>query len=782
MLTLWRVKHLSSLCAIFSSVKAIAFFTIHLDIIGRFMSKLIKDVQPPPVSSQATLLPLNNGDVELHLQACKKLTLSYLEHALATYIKALLEALTWEVDNAKTNQEAVDWMEVSRLVKSKTRDIVSRFYTCVSLSFDEFGKKKPMPSDSVSVHNKDGLSLIAKHVIEENIIIATVIRHVDAKVAEHLWVLNQRLSVLKHGEPVHERNNPVAPVLLCEALRGSLVLLPPEFKIKKLAYSVFAKVLLPLSFKLMDAMNSYLQKHGILPNMKEHSRDSSSDGSKDTSQSNDSDVLANKESAETDTVNSEYESQLMTKIRHIQKQDSSDRESNSVSADTVTDLLAVLQDKAPDLSNILLNLDESQITSANVSVDNLIKQLQVSVSGQGVKGYDLHIINLVGMLFNFMLNDENLPVSVKALLSYLHTPFLKIAFVDTNFFEQSQHPARLLINTLTEAGARWVSSDGVSEFDMYNRIKDVVMRIHSASGNEVKLVTELLLEFRSNLKQIQRKQDLTEKRAKEKARGEDRLRETKIRVNTEIRERIRNKELPSAVLLFLLQPWTDYLSFSYLRHGDGSKDWLDALTVVDNLVWSIEPKLTDEDQQLHAESYPNLLKSISAGLNSIGFPSGKKESLISAISSIIELALKQEKVEPAPGAVRDELERKAAEKAGEMTVKEDEPTKDELKMMENLKIIEFGTWLEFSGGKRLKVAWRNSRNGEYMLVNQMGQRADMISPLALSRIMLAGKVKVISGSAKPFFERALENIYENLNQVTVNISDAGSEGLNNANK
>ena len=96
--------------------------------------------------------------------------------------------------------------------------------------------------------------------------------------------------------------------------------------------------------------------------------------------------------------------------------------------------------------------------------------------------------------------------------------------------------------------------------------------------------------------------------------------------------------------------------------------------------------------------------------------------------------------------------------------------------------LQFGRWLEFSGGKRLKVAWRNSRNGEYMLVNQMGQRADMISPLALSRIMLAGKVKVISGSAKPFFERALENIYENLNQVTVNISDAGSEGLNNANK
>ncbi len=85
-------------------------------------------------------------------------------------------------------------------------------------------------------------------------------------------------------------------------------------------------------------------------------------------------------------------------------------------------------------------------------------------------------------------------------------------------------------------------------------------------------------------------------------------------------------------------------------------------------------------------------------------------------------------------------------------------------MVESLKMIEFGTWFEFEGGKRLKVAWYNARTSHYMLVDQMGKRVDMMSGLNMARQMITGKAKIISGSSKPFFERALENIYHKLNE------------------
>ena len=92
--------------------------------------------------------------------------------------------------------------------------------------------------------------------------------------------------------------------------------------------------------------------------------------------------------------------------------------------------------------------------------NSILEQLKVHEAGNAVSKDDRFIIDVVGMLFEYMLNDENLPDNVKALLSHLHTPFLKIAFLDPDFFEHSEHPVRLLLNSLTEAGSRWLDKDG----------------------------------------------------------------------------------------------------------------------------------------------------------------------------------------------------------------------------------------------------------------------------------------------------------------------------------
>ena len=744
--------------------------------VGHFMSKLIKKTTRKAQQPVITL-PLSSDDVEIHMEACKKITLTYVEGALTAYLKAFLHVLMAEVDNASTSQESSEWLVVHDLVESKCKEIKHLFYIHVANSFKAFNvpsvsslSMTDQESDSSSSYSN--LRLDDKHTEEESTIIAAVVRHVDAKVSESLWMFNQRFSALNSGGHIEDKDNPVAPVQFCYALQKALELLPSEFKFKKQAYASFAKILLPFSFKLLDALNSYLQKQGILPNM--------------TSEHNALNEALTKFSQGDDNVieecdkqaHIEREHELIKKIHTIQhdrvntmslnENNDVDTKNNkpavhAISTELLVELLKSLHMGKLDLARDLLSWNGKVIPEFEVSAHDLVEELHKSIRDRDIKNDDMDVINLVGMLFDYMLNDEHLPASVKALLSYLHLPFLRIAFIDREFFEQAQHPARLLLNSLTEAGGRWVNDDGSAEFDMFNRIKDVVIQIYEAIENEVKRVTELLLDFRSNIKQIQRKQDITEKHAKEKARGEDRFHETKIRVSTEIRQRIQGKELPSSVLLFLLQPWTDYLSFVYLRHGDTSQRWEAALGLVDELIWSSEPKESQKDQERLAKNHQLLLTSIGEGLDYISFPDAKKDNLISAVSSVIELSLKQERSEPAPFPMRDELERKAAEKTREISVADDEPTKEEIQMTENLKVIEFGTWLEFDGNRRLKIAWHNSRSGEYMLVNQMGQRTEMMLPLALARLMLAGKVKVISGSSKPFFERALENIYEKLN-------------------
>src|SRR5690606_14900867 len=117
------------------------------------------------------------------------------------------------------------------------------------------------------------------------------------------------------------------------------------------------------------------------------------------------------------------------------------------------------------------------------------------------------------------------------------------------------------------------------------------------------------------------------------------------------------------------------------------------------------------------ELAPILLRDIETGFETIGYDQAKGKKLLEAISSLIEMAQQSKRAEPAPAPMRDKLEKIAAVKAGQMMDEVTDISKEEEKIVENLKLIEFGTWFEFEGGKRLKIAWYNARTSHYMLVD-----------------------------------------------------------------
>ena len=445
--------------------------------------------------------------------------------------------------------------------------------------------------------------------------------------------------------------------------------------------------------------------------------------------------------------------------------------------------------------SVLDNLQTSTLTltqlayeaaSAAAGVVNLAPQRVQDVSQQmmqqiakenengAVEASDMQTIDLVGMLFEYMLSDEHLPDSVKALLSYLHTPFLKIAFIDKDFFEQPEHPARVLLNSLAEAGVRWVGNDGSDQFEIFNKIKVTVFRLLEDFKNDVRLFAELLIEFNAYTHNVARRQELMERRALEKAQGEEKLREAKVQVNNAVRSRTDGRDMPSAILLLLLQPWSDYLSFVLLRYGETSDSWQRAVAVIDDLLWSLEPKTLQTDKVKQMERQDSLIAALEHGFETIGYEQAKGRKLVDAVIALQRLALQSKKAEPAPAPMRSKLESMAAEKAGQTEVLAAPQTPDEIKIVDSLKMIEFGTWFEFDGGKRLKVAWFNQKTNHYMLVDQQGRKVSLIAGLQLARDMIAGNARVIAGSTKPFFERALENIYQTLNERAGNLTAESS--------
>lgn len=772
-----------------------------------------------PRGTHEAVASLSEQQVMQHLKFCRDATRSFAYRVFPGFWRQWCKLIVEHAEKARSNKEQVAMFEVQNLLIAVQQAAEHEFCQHLGNGFVKFKNKSLNTLTGEERFSGDILSLVEHSDLEETIAITSITHRADALYAEQLWALQQRFALLNDGEKPDERNNPASPVQFCEALRRVLSSMEVDVKTKILGYKTFERDVVSQLDGLYDELNQYLIGQQLLPNLRftpvNHADSDSNHGAsaedvdedsapaESARQRRASDKLLSGKLSPSDV---QYQSSLLNAIRLLQahvNQQAASADPAATQAFTARQLLhatgslqpgqtfgpedAIVQPSqiysTDKLVNVLqgLQVQTTHYTQqamaagqANIgtiqpqSIAEISRQMLVQIANENKDGAvastDMQTIDLVGMLFEYMLSDDHLPDSVKALLSYLHTPFLKIAFIDKDFFEQPEHPARVLLNSLAEAGVRWVGNDGSEQHDIYTKIKATVFRLLEEFKNDVRIFASLLLEFNSYTHNVARRQELMERRALEKVQGEEKLREAKLQVNQEVRSRTDGQEMPSAVLLLLLQPWSDYLSFLLLRYGDRSDSWKAALRVIDDLLWSIQPKTLQADKARQIEQHTALTAALERGFETIGYEQGKGRKLLEAVASLQKMALQSRKAEPAPAPMRTKLESMADEKAGQSMAANDPITPEESRIVDSLKMIEFGTWFEFEGGKRLKVAWYNKKTQHYMLVDQQGRKVSLSAGLELARDMIAGKAKVIIGSTKPFFERALENIYQTLNE------------------
>ncbi len=732
------------------------------------MSNFLQDEAPGVTrmtAAETKPLPLAPQVALEHLKHCQSLAVDAARAQFPQYLKALSHQFDVLIDAARSNQEVTELSGIQRLFHKNRAELEEYFVGYVAEGFVKFKQKNLCTELNGGADGE--LSLVDDVALEQTLVMAQLVQSLENDLAEPLWALNQRMALLNGGEPVREATNPLAPVQFCESLRKATQLVPMTSAAAKTVFSSFGESLKSLAIDLVADANHYLAHKGLLPDLQYR---------KVKPQVQKRQLIAEADALSGSSAESgEYQSSLLDAIRSLQRtlvdltQGASFMNAQAAAGGSMLmpfshpQLIDALQRiQVQSLGMMGLPLANGQVTSP-MNIATLQQLINQQLGQQGhIKQNDMHAIDLVGRVFEFMLRDKNLPDSVKAALSYLHTPFLKLAFIDPYFFENPDHPARVLLNNLAEAGVRWIGNDGTVQHDMLVKIRETVDRLLNEFTDDVKVITAILLDFNSYAKNIVRRQELMEKRAAEKAQGEEKLREVKLRVNQEVMQRIEAVDLPSSVLLFLLQPWFDYLSFCVLRYGDESSQWQNALGVVDDLLHGLKPQTNAQLKSQQLALAARLKLDMQSGFDVIGYDPDKGNKLIESISDILTSIAEDKTPAPSPAPLVAEAEQAIANKQREPALRAEKLTEEEARMVDALKHIEFGTWFEFAGGKRLKVAWYNARTLHYMLVNQVGKKEAMLTGAELAKKMIAKTAWIVSGSAKPFFERALEDIYQSL--------------------
>ncbi|MCU7813584.1 MAG: DUF1631 domain-containing protein, partial [Candidatus Thiodiazotropha sp. (ex Notomyrtea botanica)] len=470
----------------------------------------------------------------------------------------------------------------------------------------------------------------------ENMISKTVGNH-----RSQLYALGQRLSVVQGGQSIKHKQIPAGPHHLTTAFNEAIDALGLETRIKLIVLALFDKYVLKQLGSIYEDFNNSLKEAGVLPHLRPTIQ-KSPDSGKEGSDRLDEDTEPVQEQTQ-EELGEELFTNILDMMAH-QRQRSPEktqaraaaaaaagRQPGSAPPATPANLVDALNDiQPPKRADYIPDANAPGAIIPNIEIDEqfLVRvkhtlaeerhKLYDEVGADRLDSADEDTIDLVGMLFEYMLNDPVLPAVAKALISHLHTPYLKVAIIDRKLLTDSNHNARQLLDSLVEAGSHWIDERNLKR-GIYPDMQNVIDRVLKEFSDNVDLFSNLLATFKKRMDEFRRKTDILEKRAQDSLKGREKLNIARQRASQEMKARSFSAHLPKPVKEFLEQTWVDKLIFVLLRHPDGemSDDWKEALRISDEIAWAFEPKSESETKDMEA-ALPDLRKSIEDGLASLG--------------------------------------------------------------------------------------------------------------------------------------------------------------------
>src|SRR5690606_34069263 len=199
------------------------------------------------------------------------------------------------------------------------------------------------------------------------------------------------------------------------------------------------------------------------------------------------------------------------------------------------------------------------------------------------------VINLVSMLFDFILEDRQLHPVMKALIGRLQIPVLKVALSDRNFVNRGGHPARKLLNELALAAIGWNEKRPGMRDPLREKIEEEVGRVLAEITDRVDLFQVLLKDFGHFIDLNRRRPELVEQGLRDAEEGRARQERASQAAKDVMLEQAEGRDIPEAIRALLDGPCTRYLQWIMLRQGEESPQWQDACELVTRLIWTVDP-------------------------------------------------------------------------------------------------------------------------------------------------------------------------------------------------
>lgn len=690
------------------------------------------------------------------------------------------DALFDLADRAENNAEQNLYFESMRELRIKRRGIESRFSQSVQEAFRQIASESAAAKTKADLAavTEDDLSLVANDELEELVAVDGMISKAMSLYPMALSQLTLRITAVT-GNKIDSRRNPLGPAVVCHAFLAGCKDLEIDIRAKLVVFKLFDKFVVSKLGVVLDVANQLLVAAGVLPTI---ATETSSRRRKPSAPSDSAGEDAGLMGA---VVGAEGEDPLwndLQQLLHGSAPGGSAQAAGAASGMTPQQAPALPRQIMMQLLSQLQQQQWQQMQTdiekqgayalplpTQLNVPTMLDQalLKQSRDAHSIGQVEGDVINLVQMLFQFILDDRNLATPLKALIARLQIPMIKVALQDKTFFSRGGHPARKLLNEIATASLGWSQADRGAEA-LFNKVEYVVNRVLNDFDSDLNLFPDLLADFVAFIEREKHRAGLVLQRTIDAEDGRAKSESARSHVQKVIENLIAGRPLPDIGMKILHDSWSNVLFLMYLKHGDTSEEWRTSIDTAEQLVWSLGPVEQISDRQALLRQVPNLLKALREGLGKIGlnphdmqqiFTELEREHLLRIkgkptwAEALVDTAVPIAESAPRPMPTTDQL------LAGTAAVTETIAPEWQLKV-DNLSE---GTWVEINQGDskfRCKLAAIIRATGKYIFVNRSGQKVAENTRDGLALDLQQGRVSLLDDGL--LFDRALQSVIGNL--------------------
>jgi len=683
------------------------------------------------------------------LHGCRDLLIEGATRVLTRQTEAMENTLLAMADRSPLLDTRNSYYSAQGILSTRANELLSACKDSYCQTFNDFAHNREKPAGAELLE----LSLVDDQDFEITLVVDKATSRLRYNCAEELVALDARIANLLGRSDLSENDSPLGPRVLCEALMDGITRMQHEQNIQIVLLNQFDLALTTELARIYQSINSYLIDHGILPDLKV--------GAKNRVQN----TAATQNGATSAGPASAMPGQTGGDMFGLFEQlarggNTATGAAGGYAGGTAVGLAGFsLLDSLGQLQSGAMMLPgggrfELPLLEA-ATIQNVLRSLQQSPVMQAASPLDAVLVDAVAMLFDVVFDEVSIPDRLKAQIARLQIPVLKAAMLDRNFFSQSNHPVRRMLDAIATLAVHLPDNEaGNARLEAISQVVSRVLEsfeqdiaIFDSAAAELEAMGTLLEDTLEETVDAGLQQDIAQLKQAERAEL------APVIVHDFINRALKDQPVVDAVREFLRRDWAQLLTRDYINEGEAGAHFNSHVETMRELVWSVQSKADMDARLMLVRILPGLLKRLREGVAEIDLPQKLSDRFFATLVILHANAVRPNaQPVPLPDITPEEIEALVSSPAAGVpatTAPEAAPAATEVEDEFTLRAraLNKGDWIEFhydDGTFRwARLGWASSIKNTYLFSDQDGMNSFSISLHRLADKLRRGEAVLV---------------------------------------